>query len=183
MKAILTQGPRRVSVVAGKVLALVLLMLVIVLITFGVDAIASVVIASATEAPIAWPSAGQLAKGVAAGWLIVTMWCLGGGLLGIGLRGTALGAGLGLVWALAVENLLRVFGTLVGAIDSVQKFLPGTNAGALAAALGAVPQNQPGGTPGVTAAVGGTQAAIVVASYLLAFVVAAAVLVQRRDVT
>jgi hypothetical protein len=41
----------------------------------------------------------------------------------------------------------------------------------------------PGGTLGVTAAVDGTQATLVLAVYLVALTVAAAVLLQRRGVT
>jgi ABC-2 type transport system permease protein len=86
------------------------------------------------------------------------------------------------VWALAVENLLRIFGSIVEAVDVVQRFLPGTNAGALAAALGVPVQGQPGGTPGVTDVVGGRSAALVLAVYLAIFVAASAALLSRRDI-
>jgi ABC-2 type transport system permease protein len=60
--------------------------------------------------------------------------------------------------------------------------MPGTNAGALAAALGVPVQGQPGGTPGVTGVVGGTSAALVLVAYLAVFVAASAVLIRRRDI-
>ncbi|MBV8931245.1 MAG: ABC transporter permease subunit [Kutzneria sp.] len=182
MKALLTQGPGRVSVVAGKALALVSLMLLVVLTSFAVDALCSVVTASITDSAMDWPGVSDLVRGIAGGWLIVTMWCLGGAFLGIAFRGTALAAGIGLVWALAIENLLRVFSSIVSGLDTVQKYLPGTNAGALAAALGSPTQSAPGGTPGVTTAVGGTQAGITLALYIVLFAVAASVLVKRRDI-
>lgn len=91
--------------------------------------------------------------------------------------------GIGLVWTLAVENLLRIFGSIVDAVDVVQRFMPGTNAGALVAALGVPVHGQPGGTPGVTDVVDGTSAALVLAVYLVVFATASAVLTDRRDVT
>jgi ABC-type lipoprotein export system ATPase subunit len=75
------------------------------------------------------------------------------------------------------------FGSIVDVVDVVQRSMPGTNAGALAAALGVPVQGQPGGTPGVTDAVGGTSAALVLAAYLVMFAAASAVLIRRRDVT
>src|SRR4030095_14804615 len=110
--------------------------------------------------------------------------------------------GLGLVWTLAVENLVRGFASLLAAIEVLQRFMPGTNAGSVAAAVGVPVQGAPGGTLGVTTTVDGTpgtpapaapravrtpvagpRATLVLAAYLVAFTAAAAVLLQRRDVT
>jgi ABC-2 type transport system permease protein len=181
MKVLLTLGPRRLSVLAGKLLALTVVMLLMVLATFLVDGAASLLVAAITGKPVDWPTVGALLTGVAGGFL-VGMWCLAGAFLGILVRGTALGVGIGLVWALAVENLLRIFGSIVAAVEVAQRLLPGTNAGALVAALGVPVQGQPGGTPGVTDVVGGRSAALVLAAYLAVFVAASAVLISRRDV-
>ena len=54
------------------------------------------------------------------------MWALTGFLLGTVARGPALSVGLGLVWALVVENLLRGVGALLGAVEAFTKVLPGT---------------------------------------------------------
>jgi ABC-type transport system involved in multi-copper enzyme maturation permease subunit len=182
VKTILTQGPRRTSVYGGKVVALGSITFVLVLVTFLVDAGAAWLIATVTNHPAAWPSFGDLVVGFAGGWLVVAMWCWAGLFLGILLRGTALAVGLGLVWALAVENLVRIFASILGLIDAVQKFMPGTNAGALVAALGVPVQGSTGGTPGVTAVVTGTHAAMVLAGYVVVFVLVAGVLLNRRDV-
>ncbi len=183
MKVLLTSGPRRLSVLGGKLLALAIVMLLIVVGTFVVAGAASLIVASVTESPVDWPPTGELLAGVGAGWLIVGMWCLAGAFLGVLVRGPALAVGIGLVWALAVENLLRIFGSIVEAIDVVQRLAPGTNAGALAAALGVPPQGRPGGTPGVTAVVDGTSAALVLGVYAAIFLATSAVLVRRRDIT
>ena len=159
-----------------------LALLLVVLATFVLDGAASVLVASVTGKPVAWPPIGALVTGIAGGWLVVAMWCLAGAFLGILVRGTALGVGIGLVWMLAVENLLRIFGSIVAVVDVVQQFLPGTNAGALAAALGVPVQGQPGGTPGVTDVVDGMAATLVLVAYLAMFVAASAALISRRHV-
>jgi ABC-type transport system involved in multi-copper enzyme maturation permease subunit len=182
MKTVLTQGPRRSAIFAGKALALTFIAMLLVLVTFVVDAGASWLIATITDHPAAWPPVSDLVVGFAGGGLVVTMWCLGGLFLGILLRGTTLAVGFGLVWALAVENLVRAFAGLLGVIDDLQRFMPGTNAGALVAALGVPAQGQTGGTPGVTDVVGGTHAAVVLAVYVVFFVLVAGILLNRRDV-
>jgi ABC-2 type transport system permease protein len=181
MKMLFTQGPRRLSVLGGKLAALLTLMLVIVVATFVVDGTAAWLVAAVEARPMDWPSAGALGRGILSGWLIVAMWATSGFFLATMVRGTALAAGLGLVWALAVENLIRAFSS-IDAIDALQHFLPGTNAGSLAAALGVVPQGQPGGTPGTTTAVSGSQAAVVLLAYVLVFAAISAFAVKRRDV-
>jgi ABC-2 type transport system permease protein len=182
-KTILAQGPGRLAVLAGKLAALGLVLLLVVLATFAVAALASWLVAWVESQPLRWPPLAELAQGLAAGWLVVAMWGWAGMFLGILVRGTSLAIGLGLVWTLAVENLARGFASLLAAIDTLQRWLPGTNAGSLAAAVGVPVQGAPGGTPGVTATVDGTRATLVLAAYLVAFTAVAAVLLQRRDVT
>lgn len=177
-KTLLTQGPSRLTAYAGKLLALVVAALVFVLSIFGAGAATSAVIASVESQPLSWPSLGDLATGIGAGWLIASMWAVLGGLLAIALRGVALPIGLGLVWMLAIQNLLAVLAApLLDWVAEMQKGLPGPNAGSLTAALGAA-----GDTPGVAAVVGGGQAAIVIAGYLVGFAAAGGLLLHRRDI-
>jgi ABC-2 type transport system permease protein len=183
LKTILTQCPGRLAVLAGKAAALGLALLLVVLATFAVDAAASWLVAAATSHPVQWPPLAGLARGLAAGWLIVGMWCAAGMFLGVLAHGTALAVGAGLVWALAVETLGRIFASILDVIGALLRWLPATNAGSLAAAVGVPTQGAPGGTPGVTAAVSGMHAALVLGVYVVVFVVVAGVLTQRRDVT
>ena len=88
------------------------------------------------------------------------MWTAAGVLLGTLTRGPALAVGLGLVWALVVENLLRGVATLLGPVKAVTDLLPGTAAGSLAGALGALPPSDPNGTPGVNTILAGTGATV-----------------------
>jgi ABC-2 type transport system permease protein len=183
LKTILTQRPRRLGVLGGTLLATIGLILVLVLGVFAVNAVWSWAIATAEGRPADWPSIAELLRGIGAGWLILGVWSLFGALLGVLFRSTALAVGLGLVWALAVENLVRGFAGVLGFLDGLQRALPGTNAGSLAASLGATTVDQPGGTPGVTSVVGGLQAALVLVAYVLALVSIAAYTLQRQDVT
>jgi ABC-2 type transport system permease protein len=78
---------------------------------------------------------------------------------------------------------LRLFASAVDFLDVGQRFFPGTNAGSLAAAVGVPAQGSAGGTPGVTDVVSGTQSAIVLGAYIVAFTVAGLIILNRRDVS
>ncbi|MFG1609427.1 ABC transporter permease [Actinoplanes sp. NPDC049265] len=177
-KTLLTQDPSRLRVYAAKLVVALGAALVGVLAVFAFGAAASALIAAGESVPLDWPSGGDVLVGVGAGWLIAAMWTVLGALLAIALRGVALPVGLGLVWLLAVQNLLSLIAApLLDWVAQLQKGLPGPNAGSLVAALG-------GGTdtPGVAALVDGGQAALVLAAYLVVFAVAGGVVLRRRDI-
>lgn len=177
-KTLLSQGPSRLTVLAGKLLALAVATLAVVLAVFAVGAIASTLIAAVEDRPMDWPPVGDLLIGVGAGWLVAAMWAALGGLLAVLMRGVALPVGLGLVWLLAVQNLLSgIAAPLLDWVAQAQKGLPGPNAGSLVAALGA-----PADTPGTEAVVGSGQAVVVVACYLVGFVVLTGIYLRRRDI-
>lgn len=177
-KTVLVQGPSRMAVYGGKLAVLAVATLGVLLGTFALGAVASALIAAAESQPMHWPGPADLAVGLGAGWLIAMMWAAFGGLLAVALRGVALPIGFGLVWALAVQNLLAsIAAPLLDWVAQMQKGLPGPNAGSLAATLGAAAD-----TPGVSELVGGGQATLVLAGYLVAFAAASGVLLRRRDV-
>lgn len=184
MQTALTQRPTRLAVYGGKLLALAATTLAIVLATFTVNAIAAAAIATLESRPLDYPSLVELARGIGSGWLIMGMWCSLGALLGFAFRGVALPVGLGVVWALGVENLVSaVADSLLTALQPLRDLLPGVNAGSLVWALG------PGGgasgdaPPGVVDAVTGSRATLALAVYVVGFAAAGAFLVRRRDVT
>ncbi|WP_336033751.1 ABC transporter permease [Geodermatophilus sp. FMUSA9-8] len=178
LKSLLAQGPRRTTVLAGQLLALVTVLAATVALSFALTAAVSAAIAGAESAPADWPGLAELARGFGGGLLVATTWGALGVLLGTALRGTALAIGLGLVWVLAVESLVvNVAAPLLGFFDALQRGLPGVNAGSLVAALA-------GGdvrTPGVVAVVDGGQAAWVLAAFLAAATALTALLLARRD--
>lgn len=182
LKTILIQRPARPVVLAGKLLAMVTAIFVLVLAVFAMNAFWSWVIAATEGQSAGWPTVLELSRGIGAGWLVLGVWSLFGAVLGTLFRSTSLAVGLGLVWALAIENLVRGFAGLLGFLDVLQRGLPGTNAGSLVAALGAATLDQTGGTPGVTAVVSGPQAMAVLIAYVAVLAAIAGLALQRQDV-
>lgn len=181
-KTIFITGPRRHSIVVGTLGALAGILLGLVLATLAVDLIASLVVASLENQAVIWPGAVDVLQGLGTALLIGGMWIVAGALIGTLARGPALAVGLGLLWALVVENLLRGVGALLGPIEAITNWLPGTAAGSLAAAIGAATQNQANGTPGVMAVLGGPAATLTLGAYVVVFAALAMILTQRRDV-
>ena len=106
-KTVFTQGPSRAAAFGGTLVALLVLVAGLVLATVGVDlAMAASSPRSRRGRPPCRTSA-TLATSLGGGVLILGMWAAAGVLLGVLARGPALAVGLGLVWALVVENLLR----------------------------------------------------------------------------
>lgn len=178
VKTMLANAPGRLTVYMAQVLALATAVGLLVVVAFALSAGASVAIGMSANASLDAPAAADVARSVGAGWLILVMWCLFGVALGVALRGTALSIGLGLIWVMAVENLIRGTAGLVSAIGQIEKGLPGVNAGSLASSLGA----SGGGSVGVAPVVSGVQGAWVVGLYLVAFLTAGALVLRRRDV-
>jgi hypothetical protein len=181
-KTVFTTGPRRLAALGGTLAALGVLLVGLVLATLAVDLLAAYGVAVAESQPVTWPGLADTARGVGAALLISGMWLAGGVLLGTLTRGPALAVGLGLVWSLVVENLLRGVSGLLGPVENVTDLLPGTAAGSLAGAAGALAQSDPNGTPGVLTTLGGPAAAALLGGYVLVFVVVSLTLTARRDI-
>ncbi|HEU4426860.1 MAG TPA: ABC transporter permease [Pilimelia sp.] len=182
-KTVFTTGPRRLTAIAGTLGALATFLAGLLVVTLGLDLLAAFAVATAESQTVTWPGLGDTAQGLGAALLISGMWLTAGVLLGTLARGPALAVGLGLVWSLVVENLLRGVAGLLGPLEAVTDVLPGTAAGSLAGALGALTQSDPNGTPGVTTAVGGTAAVALLCAYVMVFLIASLALTVRRDVT
>jgi hypothetical protein len=110
------------------------------------------------------------------------MWAVVGVAIGTLARSPALAIGLGAVWVLVVENLLRGAGTLLDWLGPVTDVMPGTVAGSLAASLGATPVSEGGGTPGVVTNLSGGPSLALALAYLVVFAVVTGTLVRRRDI-
>ncbi|MGO1055020.1 hypothetical protein [Crossiella sp. CA198] len=180
-KTVFTQGRGRLSVLAGMVAGLALVVLTVVLTTLVVDLGISTAVALAEGQELVYPGIGQVLRAVAGALLVLGMWTSAGVALGTLSRSPALAVGLGVVWVLAVENLLR---GVAGALDwlaPVTDVLPGSVAGSLVAALGATPVSQ-GGAPGVVDTLTAWPAVGLACGYTLAFAALTVWLVRRRDV-
>jgi len=179
---VLTQGPGRLAAFGGTMVALAILVIGVVLGTLAVDSGASVLLATIEGQPIDLASFGALAEAVGAGLLIFGMWAMAGMLVGTVARSPALAVGLGLVWTLVLENLLRGVSGLLSWLQPIADAFPGTAAGSLAGVVGAVPEaGGEDGTPGVLTVLGGGSATLLLVAYVIAFAGIAAALVRQRD--
>jgi ABC-2 type transport system permease protein len=113
-KTVLIQGRTRPQVARGLFLALLVGMVFFVLLTLVVDLALSLVVASAEGQALTLPGCTALVEAFGATLLISALWTAGGVFIGLLARGPALAVGLGVVWALAVENLLRGVAGLLG---------------------------------------------------------------------
>jgi ABC-type transport system involved in multi-copper enzyme maturation permease subunit len=181
-KTVFTAGPARVPALLGTFGALGVIVCGQMLLTFGADLLTSFVVATAENQPVTWPGLAASAQAFGAALLISGAWLAIGVLLGTLARGPALATGLGLVWALVVENLLRGVAGLLGPVEAVVNVLPGTAAGSLAGAVGAAAQGEANGTPGVLTTLSGPASVALLCAYVVAFGAATLLLTNRRDV-
>lgn len=180
-KTALTQGPGRAAAFGGTLVALALAVVALVLATTVLDLGVSNVLAAVESQPLDLPPAGDLFPAIGVGLLVLGMWTAFGALIGVLARSPALAVGLGLVWSLVVEVLLRGVAGLIDGLDVVTDHLPGAAAGSVVGALGAAGQGEADGTPGVLTLLSGGTATAWLVGYLVAFGVAVVVLVRRRD--
>ncbi|USQ79677.1 ABC transporter permease [Ornithinimicrobium faecis] len=180
-KTIFTQGPSRTSVTLGSLLSLTVVVAVTVLATAALALGISTSLALVEGVDVVLPSALDLGQGVGIAFLVLLMWALFGYLLGTLARSPALAVGLGLVWALVVENLLRGVGGLLGWVESFTLILPGTAAGSLVGSLGVEGGSE--GAPGVLDTLSGTQSLVTVLAYAVALPLITVLVVRRRDLS
>lgn len=177
-KTVLTQGPSRIRVVLGTVVALAAVVVALVLTAFVVDMGVAALIGAIQHQSLALPGIGRVLLGIVTGTVILAMWTLAGALIGVLARGPALAVGLGLVYVLVVENLLRGVASIFSPIRSITDHLPGTAAGSLAGAMRTI-KGAP--TPGVLDILSRPASFVVLGIYIAVFVVGAVWLVHRRD--
>jgi ABC-2 type transport system permease protein len=106
VKTMVTQRPGRGSLIAGQLLAVVVVTFSFAVVGATVAALSSAGIALLESAPMAWPSLADMAQAVLALWLLITTWAMIGAGLASLFRGTGLAIGIGLVWAILIDNLL-----------------------------------------------------------------------------
>jgi ABC-2 type transport system permease protein len=179
-KTVYTQGPSRAASFGGTLVALLVLVAGLVLATVGLDLAISALVAVVESGSAALPAFGEMATSYGGGVLILGMWAAGGVLLGVLARGPALAVGLGLVWSLVVENLLRGVANALPTIEGITNRMPGSSAGSLAGALGGTDVAE-GGAPGVLHLLSGPVATGLTAGYLVVCVAVALALMTRRD--
>jgi len=181
-KTLFSQGVPRTPALLGSFAALTGLVVATLAITLAFDVGVSLLLTVVEGHDVVWPGAGAMAEALGTGFLVLEMWAVLGFALGTLARGPALSVGLGLVWALVVENLLRGVGQLLGWVETLTELLPGTAAGSLVGATIGVGPDADEQTPGVLDVLPADRAALTVAAYILVAIVVSIVLVRRRDV-
>jgi ABC-type transport system involved in multi-copper enzyme maturation permease subunit len=185
LRTVLVQRPGRLRVFAAKLVALGAGLVPFVFAVFVVGTLSSYAIARNEGIEVAWPSVWELVRALAAGWLILAVWAALGVTLGVLSRGTALAIGVGILYALVIEGLISAFADQVSVLEPLVEFLLRANAYSLVEGLGASTTGAATNGPGAFSGpyVGGTQAFIVLAGYVAAFIGLSGFLLRRRDVT
>src|SRR2546421_2498284 len=183
VKTMYTQRDGRLVMLAGKVGALALVVLVLVLGLFAVAAASSTAAALLDGKSLDFPGVAETIKGIGALFLIYGFWSLFGLTLATLFRQSAMAIGLGLAYALVVEGLIFGFGGgLLGDwVKKIQEWFPIANTGYLADAFGAIRIHGLPAQPGPYAEA--LHAVLVLFGYLIGFVAITAVLLRRREVT
>jgi ABC-type transport system involved in multi-copper enzyme maturation permease subunit len=184
IKTLFTQRPGRVALLAGKLAALSLAVLLLVFALFVVDLAASYVVANVDGKSTALPATVDVVKGLAAGWLIFEFWAVFGFTLATLFRQSALAIGLGLAYAIVIEGIIfNIAGNLGGdTVKQVLSWFPVANTGYLARSFGSA-------TPGALARTipkpiaDANHAVLVLVIYLVVFIAVSALLIRARDVT
>jgi ABC-type transport system involved in multi-copper enzyme maturation permease subunit len=183
LKTILTQRPGRLEIFLAKFIAVAATLAVFAVLNMAAAAAMSVLLGLIDQQSLAFPDVLQILAGLGTTWLIWNWYATFGAFLAYWFRQSALAIGIGLAYLLVVESLIfGVLGQVGGTIlQTVEKFLPGPNAMALIQSFGSA-------TPAVAQSVpkpiaGAWQATMVLLLYLLAAMVASAILLRNRDVT
>jgi ABC-type transport system involved in multi-copper enzyme maturation permease subunit len=179
-KTVFTQGPSRLTAVLGSMSAVVLVVAGLVVATLLTDTLLALGVAGLESQPVTGPHPGDLLQSFGGGLLVMEMWALAGYFLGTVARGPAVSVGLGLVWALVIEGLLRGVGTSLSAVADFTDLLPGTAAGSLIGSI--IGAGGPDPTPGVLDTLSTSRALVTLGAWIVALPLASIWLVRRRDV-
>jgi ABC-2 type transport system permease protein len=183
IKTLYVQRHGRLSMLAGKIAALAVVVLVMVLGLFAVSAAASLAVALIEGKDTAFPAADVILKGVAALYLIFGFWGMFGLWLATLFRQSAMAIGLGLAYALVIEGIVfGILGALGGnTVKQIQQWFPIANTGYLTSSFG---EAQIRGIQRSAASIAdATHAVVVLFAYLAAFIAITAYLSRRRDIT
>ncbi|HLQ14827.1 MAG TPA: ABC transporter permease subunit [Candidatus Eisenbacteria bacterium] len=183
IKTLYTQRYGRLTMLFGKLLAMFVVVLVIVLGLFAVDAACSWIVAHLDGKTSSFPAADVIVKAIGAAFLIFSFWAVFGFALATAFRQSALAIGLGLAYALVIE--LLIFGLLAGlggsVVKPIQQWFPIANSSYLSQSFGQVRfrglESQP--VPYADA----THAVVMLLLYVIAFTTISAWLTRTRDVT
>ena len=183
IKTLYTQRSGRLTMLFGKLAALAVVVALMVVALFAVDAASSSVVAAVDGKTITFPGADVIVKAVVAAFLIFSFWAIFGLALSTLFKQSAMAIGLGLAYALVVEVL--IFGLLGGLggdiVKKIQQWFPIANTNYLAQSFG---QIRVRGLQGQTTPYADASHAVVMLFlYVVAFTAITAYLTRTRDIT
>jgi len=179
LKTSLTQRPGRLGMLSGKALALAVFIVLFVLLGLAAGASSSYAVALLEDAAVEWPPLREMARASGVGVLTFGAWGFLGFALGMLFRGTALAIGLGLAWALAVENTIALLPIDSDWWESFRRLTLGENTASVGSIFGN--SNPSFGIP--EPLVEPERAAITLGLYVAVFAAVSLFLLLRRDVT
>jgi len=174
------QGPSRLALYLGQLLALAALLVILVPLLFALALGASLIVAALQQQSVGWLSAGQLLAGMGAAFLLFAMPATLGMMFATLLCSAPLGIGAGMAWLFLIEEGLQIFDSSSPVLIAVVDWLPRANADSLAALFGAWAASQaPPPHPAQGDAVHVVAALVV---YIIAFSAVGTVVFRHRDV-
>jgi len=188
LKVLLTREPRRLRLLAGKLAALALFVVVGVVLAAIATALATATVAAMRGIDTSqwWTADGLRIAGALILRVAFTcaVWGMMGAAIAIASRSAPLAIGVGIGYTIIAEPLLSALGRSSDAVRSVVKWLPGgaitiflngDDYGTTAAAAS--------GTPVDADALTTTQAGLVLLVYGIAFAIVTGMILRRRDVS
>ena len=180
LKTVLTQGPGRITALAGRIVAFQIWLGIMTLIMFGVAGAYSVGVAAVEGQSIVWPAALEVAKGFGAMWLVLSVSGSLGMALGVLFKQSAAALGVGLIYLTVLQVIVARFllGFDGGAYNWIANLLDGQNASALLQSFTSSAFGR-----SMAPAIGAEQAVVVLSVYLACFLLVSVALLRERDVT
>ncbi len=178
---LLVQRPGRATTLLAKATSAAVAVLCVTVVVVAASAAASALIEALSGRSTRWPDPASVLGGIGSAWLVSMAAASLGIFLSTLLRATGAAIGVGLLWLLALENLVSALAGALPLLKGLQRLLVGPSAGSLATAL------DPSGTvdssvPGVVSVSGPLTASLVLTAYVVVFLSLSAYLISRRDV-
>lgn len=181
LRTIIARRPDRVSILLGRVGALTTVMLITAVLSLLTSGLCSAIVALANHDHAAWPTPGSLLLHLLALWLVCVTWSMAGFALAVLTTSVPAAIGIGLMWALALENAIGLLSASVPALAVVRKGLLSAATGSLAKAMGG--PGATAGAPGVAPVIAGWLAVLLLLGYAALAVGLSLLMFTRRDIT
>lgn len=184
-KLVLIQKPGRLSFFSGKLLAIGAMLVIFMLVVFPGGALSSYAVATLQGGAVEWPPFSDVVLAFGAGWLMLATLATMGVFLAVTFRSTAFATGIGLFYLFVLEPAFVGLPIANSVHRAIATALPGKNASDLAGSFGASSFGQAAQSAAAShlETAEPTRAAVVLAVYALGFVLSAALIFRRRDVT